>query len=307
MSIHPRCWLLLASGAALPSVQPLVAQAPTVVLRADSAFQRQDWQAAAGLYRAAVQHDSLNGLLWLRLGTVEEQLHDFAGAVPAYRHALPLLSANALPVELRLSRAFAQLQQPDSALAHLRAAAAVGFAPVLADNEPGLDPIRSRPEYATILKSAEAARYPCTGVHTFDYWEGTWGLSAWSQPGSKPGGIAHNTRRYNGCVFVEEFAGNAPGAGAGMSMVFYDTTLQRWRMFWDDDRNGSNVFDGEFRDGAMHFLGWVNDARGQRVMASNTIARIAPDTLRQTYAISADSGRTWTAQGDNRWVRQKSQ
>ncbi len=139
-------------------------------------------------------------------------------------------------------------------------------------------------------------------MHTFDYWAGTFDVWAWSRTAGPPTGVTTNTRDYDGCVIVEHFTSLTSGS-VGMSMSFYDVNRRVWRMIWNDDANSSNDFEGTFHDGAMHFLGWVLDPAGRRVMASNTLTPVSPDTIRQTYAVSPDSGKTWVTMSDGRYVR----
>ena len=149
----------------------------------------------------------------------------------------------------------------------------------------------------------DSVRYPCRNVHTFDYWEGTWDATPWSKPDAPPGGTLHNTREYDGCVFVERWEGKG---NRGMSMVIYDATKKTWRMFWNDDANSSNVFDdGVYRDGAMRFTGWALGPRGNLVMASNVLQNVSPDTIRHVFSVSRDSGKTWTVLSDGRFTRRK--
>src|SRR6476661_8293473 len=87
-------------------------------------------------------------------------------------------------------------------------------------------------------QSADDARYPCRSVHTVDYWVGTYDAMPWDKPDTPSGGQLHNTRDYDGCVFVERWTSANPKGNMGMSMLFFDTTRKTWRMIWNDDSNG---------------------------------------------------------------------
>jgi hypothetical protein len=117
-------------------------------------------------------------------------------------------------------------------------------------------------------------------------------------------GQLHNTREYDGCVFVERWIA-AGGAGGGMSMVFYDTARKAWRMVFADDANSSNDFEGSYRDGAMRFDGWTLDAKGERLLTRNVLQDVTPDLIRHIYSISSDNGKTWQVRSDGRFVRRK--
>ena len=151
---------------------------------------------------------------------------------------------------------------------------------------------------------ADSARYPCRAVHTFDYWVGTFDAKPWDKPESPSGGTLRNTREYDGCVFVERWSSADANDGSGMSMVFFDTTRRSWRMVWNDDANGSTVFDeGAYKEGAMRFRGWKVDPSGHRVMAMNVLQNVSPGLIRHTFSTSSDSGRTWVVRSDGRFVR----
>ena len=151
--------------------------------------------------------------------------------------------------------------------------------------------------------AADAQRYPCRAVHTFDFWVGTFDATPWNQPTAPPAGQLHNTREYEGCVIVERWTSTK--GSAGMSMSFYDVNRRVWRMVWNGDDNQSNDFEGTYRDGAMRFRGWVLDSDGHRLLASNVLQNVSPDVIRHIYSTSADDGKTWVVRSDGRFVRRK--
>jgi hypothetical protein len=154
---------------------------------------------------------------------------------------------------------------------------------------------------ARATKSADDARYPCRSVHTFDFWVGTFDAAPWNRPSAPATGQLHNTREYEGCVIVERWTA-ANGSG-GMSMSFYDVNRHVWRMVWNSDSNQSNDFEGSYENGAMRFHGWELDSAGNRILASNVLQNVSPDTIRHIYSTSADSGKTWVVRSDGRFVR----
>ena len=143
-------------------------------------------------------------------------------------------------------------------------------------------------------------RYPCRDVHTFDFWVGDFDATPWNEPKAPVGGRLHNTREYEGCVIVERWEG---AKSRGMSMSFYDVSRRVWRMVWNGDDNRSNDFEGSYRDGAMRFEGWVLDADGKRVLASNVLQNVSSDTIRHVYSTSPVGGKTWVVKSDGRFVR----
>lgn len=163
------------------------------------------------------------------------------------------------------------------------------------------NPAQTQPKPGTPAeKAAEDSRYPCRAEHTFDFWVGTFDATPWNQPTAPSRGELHNTREYEGCVIVERW--KSPRS-TGMSMSFYDVSRHQWRMIWDDDSNHSNDLEGTYNDGAMRFTGWVLDDKGQRVLVSNVLQNVSPDTIRHIYSESADNGKTWVVKSDGRFVR----
>lgn len=152
--------------------------------------------------------------------------------------------------------------------------------------------------------AAPDARYPCRAVHTFDFWAGDFDAKPWAQPDGPVAGQLHNTREYDGCVFVERWT-PSDGDGGGMSIVFYDVSRKTWRMIWNDDSNSSSDFEGSYRDGAMRFKGWKLDASGKRVLTSNVLQDVSPDLIRHIFSTSSDGGKTWVVRSDGRFVRRR--
>jgi hypothetical protein len=157
----------------------------------------------------------------------------------------------------------------------------------------------------TLASAAVAAqdRYRCENVHTFDFWAGDFDATPWNQPQAQPGGQLHNTREYHGCVIVERWTGKN---STGMSMAFYDVSRHVWRMVWMGDDGISNDLQGSFHDGAMRMTGWmVDQASGKRLRISNVLRPVSHDTIRHTFSVSTDGGKTWTVKSDGRFVRRK--
>ena len=149
---------------------------------------------------------------------------------------------------------------------------------------------------------ADDVRYPCRAVQTFDFWVGDFDATPWNGPAVPVRGHLHNTREYEGCVIVERWEA---ASSRGMSMSFYDVNRHVWRMVWNGDDNRSNDFEGSYRDGAMRFEGWILDANGKRLLASNVLENVSPDTIRHIYSTSEDGGKTWVVKSDGRFVRRK--
>lgn len=145
---------------------------------------------------------------------------------------------------------------------------------------------------------------PCAGPQykEFDFWLGDWDVrNAAGQI------LGHNriTKRYGGCVLVEEWEGAAGGSGSSFNT--YDQQTKQWHQFWVDatgrnwlssDREGNPVtLRGEIHDGAMVLRSHPD------TLASIGLTRVTwrplPDgRVRQTFESSRDGGKTWTVSFD---------
>jgi hypothetical protein len=166
-----------------------------------------------------------------------------------------------------------------------------------------LSAIGASPGKPAAKNVADRTRYPCREVHTFDFWVGSFDARPWNDPSASIKGRLENTREYEGCVIVENW--KAADSSGGMSMSFYDSNRRVWRMVWIGDDGKSDDFEGSYRDDAMRFEGWVLGGDGKRLLASNVLENVSPDTIRHIYKTSADGGKTWDVKSDGRFVRRK--
>jgi hypothetical protein len=151
-------------------------------------------------------------------------------------------------------------------------------------------------------KTHASDRYPCENVHTFDFWVGDFEATPWNEPGTPSRGRLHNTREYHGCVILERWMGKD---SSGMSTGFYDTSRRAWRMMWVGDDGRSTDLEGSFHDGAMRFTGTTLDPSGKTVRVTNVLQPVSADTIRHTFSVSYDGGKTWSVKSDGRFVRVK--
>jgi tetratricopeptide (TPR) repeat protein len=303
---RPTCLGVLALSVTLApraTAQPFAA---TTV--ADSAFQRSDWSTAAREYERVLARDSTGGYAWFRLGASRHALGDYGGAARALERAARI-GFQPIGVQYRLARAYARLGDRDRALAHLDSAARRGLPPQQLQSEHDLDPIRGDARFTATVALAEATRYPCRAMpeaKQFDFWIGQWDVTPWALARPQSGqqiGTNDVQPILEHCVLLENW--RAAAGGEGKSFNYYDTNLHRWRQVWMADSGGPLDYTGEYRDGAMRFTGWTLDGQGRRVEQKLTFFNIAPDTVRQLFEASSDSGRTWTSTFDGRYVRRK--
>jgi len=301
--------ILLALTLLTPSLA-IAQQVPPAVATADSAFNRGDWAAAKRLYLVALQQDSTRGRAWLRLGLASQELKDNPGAANAYRHAIALNVQ--LQVALyRLAKLEATAGRRDSALALLRRDVSIGAAPPGKTmlKEPEFAPLRTNPEFRKVVATADSMAYPCrtsAKAHEFDFWIGTWDVTQFNQA-PIPHGLGTGTNEVQaileGCVLLENWTG-ATGS-SGKSFNWYDTNIGKWRQSWMADGGGPLDYTGEYKDGAMRFEGWTLGPKGSHVLQKLTFYNISPDTVRQQFEQTTDSGKTWATTFDGRYVRRR--
>jgi tetratricopeptide (TPR) repeat protein len=296
--------------AAVGFLAPMTVSAQTSAAPADSAFRSSDWNTAAAAYQKITAGDSTNAQAWFRLGFSYHSLGDWPRALTAYAHARKL-GFQPVTVRYRLARVYARQNDPNHAFEMLDSAVTLApgfFTPQQLDAEKDFDLVRSDSRYAKLSSALAAARYPCRSrpeAQQLDFWVGQWDVTPWTgnnAPGQQPGfNDVHPILEK--CVVFESWRG--PQGGEGKSFNYYDTNLNKWRQIWVADSGNSLDYTGEFRDGAMRFVGWTLDAQGHRVEQKLTFTPIDPNTVRQTFEASSDGGKTWTVTFDGRYVRRK--
>jgi hypothetical protein len=141
----------------------------------------------------------------------------------------------------------------------------------------------------------------------FDFWVGDWEVR------NAAGNLLGRNRiskRYGGCVVVEEWEG--AGGGSGSSFNVYDQQTRQWHQFWVDatgtnwlssDKQGNPVtLRGGLKDGAMVLTSHPDTLPS--IGMTRTTWRPLPDGgVRQTFESSQDGGKSWTASFDGFYKR----
>lgn len=283
------------------------AQASTQAPHADSAYFRSDWATALTGYEALVRQDSTNPVAWFRIGVAEHGLGRFGDALEALGKA-KRFGFQPLAVYLRLARTYARLGDQERALAYADSVVSSGGGapPSSFADEQDFSTIRNTPRFAALVKRVANSRYPCRErpeAHQFDFWIGQWDVAPWAQPNAARAAAGVNDVRgdLEQCLIVENWHG--AGGGYGKSFNIFDTNIHMWRQVWMSDGGGALDYTGEYRDGAMRFSGWTAGPDGGRVLQKLTFTPYGRDTVRQTFEVSRDSGKTWVVTFDGRYVR----
>jgi hypothetical protein len=302
------CVALAAAIAARPNCLAGQALADTQRLRAagDTAIAHRDWKTLISVYQPVVTREPGNGMAWFRLGAGFHEVGRFRDAASAYRQALNLKFQPAQS-ELRLARVLARLHDNDSAVVHLENVTKAGIVVELLNTEPDFDSLRHFPRYAALVDSLETASYPCRQMpetKQFDFWLGDWNVTPWGSAATVSMGrpaINRVTMELEHCVIHEHWT-SSTGA-TGESINFWDPNRRAWRQIWMDTHQWSLDYEGQYRDGAMRFAGWSLGPDGSRRLEKLTFFNVAPDTVRQLFQQSTDSGKTWNVTFDGRYVR----
>jgi hypothetical protein len=135
----------------------------------------------------------------------------------------------------------------------------------------------------------EAADTGCPDPRSrqFDFWIGNWEVI------NANGTVAGHNRIepiLDGCVLQETWTGSS--GSAGRSLNFFDPGLGKWRQFWVWREGTTLELEGGMSYGAMVLEGdSIEDGKPARNRISWTDP---PDaTVRQSWEISLDGGKTW--------------
>jgi tetratricopeptide (TPR) repeat protein len=279
----------------------LSAQQTTNTNAADAHFAAGRWAEAALGYERIVQSSPANGIAWFRLGVAQINLQNWAAARGALTRAVAL---KALPARshFNLALVHAHDNAPDSAFAQLDEAVKAGMVyGTFIRNAPQLEPLMKDQRMIDLLARMDRLEFPCktnADNRALDFWAGTWDVYV----GGQLAGTNEVQPMLGQCALLENWTGAQ--AGAGKSLNFYDPHLRKWRQVWIADNGSVHEYKGEYREGAMRFIGEIRGANGTVTMQRLTLTPLSPDSVRQLFEGSSD-GKTWTAGFDGLYVRRK--
>lgn len=281
--------LTLAAGAAHATPQE----------DADALLAAQEWAGAASAYEALLAGDQENAANWFSLARARHQLEQYDKARDAYLRAIKAGYQPLPRARISLARALMSLGERDAALEQLEAVAESGgpthrALQAIAEFEP----LNDEPRYMAVID----ALTPCNTeeYRQFDFWLGDWDVT----PASAQTAVAENkiSSVQDGCAVLEEYRN---GAFTGMSINFYDASLEKWRQTWMSNVGGSVYLEGGLNeDGAM-----VMTDKGLPISAATgSINRVTwtpneDGSVRQYWEASSDGGETWSVAFDGLYVK----
>lgn len=133
----------------------------------------------------------------------------------------------------------------------------------------------------------------------FDFWVGDWEVF---NPAGRLVGTNKVVLLQDGCIVEENWAG-ARGV-TGQSFNLYNPVTKRWHQSYMDSEGDNWMMDGEYREGALRFEGFIYSPNS-KVQVRMTFTNLGPDKVRQTAETSADDGKTWKPVWDGLYVRKR--
>lgn len=286
MRTTPVILLILALGAA-PAAR---AGAPS---KDDAAklLHEGDYADAAKAYRKWTRAHPDDAEAWFALGSALHRQEKFADAVEAYDKAIDAGFYKSV-AEYDTACAYARMGRADDAFAHLKAAAAAGFADVAhMKSDDDLKSLHGDARWSATLLAVDEIAHPCAHdphMAQFDFWVGTWTVT---NPKGTTIGHSHVSKRNAGCVVFEEWTG-AAGAD-GMSMNYYDPSAAQWVQVWRSDRGVTATYHGGLdAQGRMVLTGPSSQADGKTSVSRGIWTKNADGTVTQQFFASKD-GKAW--------------
>lgn len=123
----------------------------------------------------------------------------------------------------------------------------------------------------------------------FDFWVGEWEVV--DSLGKKLGTNVI-TKKLNDCLIYEIWT-SANGNYSGQSVNYYDPSIGKWRQNWVDAFGGVVHYEGEIKDGVMHFQGENILWNGTKKLARVVLRPIDDVRVHQLIEHSNDEGETW--------------
>ncbi|MGN6396185.1 MAG: tetratricopeptide repeat protein [Mucilaginibacter sp.] len=293
-------------------IKPAKAQNNALLQAADSLFAGNDWKGAKEKY-ASYLADTLaakNAVAWNKLGYCNYNLGFYQDAITDFNKTLankPKPPVRNMAMS-RMSRVYAAINKIDESAEWLTKATMAGY-----NSLPDLDSladyknVRESQKYAGIRKQLYEILYPCSREphnHDFDFWVGDWDTYP---TGSKfLTGRSHVEVMAGGCAILENFT--SVQAYTGKSFNYYDPAKGKWEQDWVGSGGAGDrtrYYNGEYRDGAMHFTSETTDAKGNKTLGNFIFYNIDKNTVRQYLELSTDGGKTYQVSYDLTYIRRK--
>ena len=110
----------------------------------------------------------------------------------------------------------------------------------------------------------------------------------------------HVQKLLDGCMLQENWT--SVGGISGKSTNYFDPESGKWIQVWVDQGGGNIYYEGELKDGGMHFLGDNVNLDGTHKISRMTIEPAGNGNVHQLIEDSDDNGLTWSVSFDGTYV-----
>jgi tetratricopeptide (TPR) repeat protein len=257
---------------------------------ASKLFDAQEWAPAAEAYGKIVQADPKNGDAWFHLGIAERNLKQYDKSAAAFQKAIDN-GFFKMRGYAALGITWAMAGDSDRAFEALSRAVDGGLPANVLQTHPGLSALKDDARMAPLVKKAEEKSHPCehdAHYRAFDFWVGDWDVFQGTQQ------VGHNRieKILDGCALQENWTSGY--GNTGRSLNYFDPASGKWKQNWVDDGGGVVWYEGEVRDGAMHFHGENVQADGKKSLARVVLSPLPDGTVHHVIERSDDGGKTWS-------------
>jgi tetratricopeptide (TPR) repeat protein len=270
---------------------------------ADALLQAQKFADAAKAYEALTKAEPAGAQAWYGLAMSLYRMEKFADAAAAFEQAGELGKGTQLRRLSLYNAAASYARGGDKAKALDGLERLVAVNPLFgvgAASDADFDALRPEPRFKEFALAVERAQKPCmfdAGYRQLDFWVGEWDVFV---QGRKLGTSKINVLQH-GCIVEENWLTQLQ---TGQSYNFYNPVTKKWHQSYMDSNGGNYMMDGEYKDGALRFEGFIYSPQGQTPVHM-TFYNLGPDKVRQTSETSPDGGKTWTQVWDGLYVRRK--
>jgi tetratricopeptide (TPR) repeat protein len=302
-------FLTVLSGLMI-SIESIYGQVNSELQTADSFYQNKNWTVAKQKYQKYLGDDSLNSLVWNRLGYCNQNLGNYTDAIGNYNRSLklnpsPLVKGSA---QMRLAMIYSILNNLKEASDWLMKATASGYNSLSdLDSLPAFSNLRASPNFREIRQNIYESVYPCSREprnRDFDFWIGDWNVY---RTGTQfLSGYSHVESMAGGCAILENYT--SVQAYTGKSFNFYDTIAKKWEQDWIGSSgpvDRQRFYEGEFKNGAMRFTFTSTNPGGEKIKGNFIFYFISKDSVRQYQDVIDDNGKTISVTYDLTYLRKK--
>ena len=296
-------WILLAGLLSVP-VAPAAGQS-NQQQKADELFKAGEWAKAAQAYADLTKAEPENAQAWFQLGASLHEIAEFSRSAEAFEKAEKAGFRPAAQALFRQVRAYARAGDRDKAFAALARLAAAGFLNTqLLNSQADLESLRADARFAEALKEIDKNARPCAyrpEYRQLDFWIGEWDV--FPTGGQGQAGSSSIQLILDRCIIFENWTGT--NGYTGKSFNLFDSTTGKWEQIWVDSRGGIIKFEGQLKDGVLHYYADAPGPNGEPGQRHLQFIPQGPNQVRQFSQRTGDGGKTWQVEYDLTYKRKQ--